>query len=104
MAVSEDPNIGPSPKNKIRAWKFLIMKKKSQEHQSNGLAAAVACTKCEKTNGRSKCLCVAYESLRASQEEFFENCGKIDDGVDFKKLKECDSRVDGKENEINSMN
>ncbi|CAA3009113.1 axoneme-associated mst101(2)-like isoform X2 [Olea europaea subsp. europaea] len=103
-AVSENPNNGPSPKNKIRARKFLIAKKKSQKEESNGLAAAVTCTKCEKTNGRSKCLCVAYDSLRASQEEFFKNRGKIDGGVDFKKLKECDSRVDGEENEINSMN
>ncbi|CAI9763266.1 unnamed protein product [Fraxinus pennsylvanica] len=102
--VSENPNIGPSPKNKIRARKFVIAKKKSQKEESNGLAAAVACTKCEKTNGRSKCLCVAYESLRASQEEFFKSRGKIDDGVDFKKLKECDSRVDGEENGVNSIN
>ncbi|KAL2504994.1 TPX2 (targeting protein for Xklp2) protein family [Abeliophyllum distichum] len=102
--VSENPNIGPSPKNKIRERKFVIAKKKSRKEESNGLAAAVACSKCKKANGRSKCLCLAYESLRASQEDFFKNRGKIEEGFNFEKLKECDGRVHEEENEVNSMN
>lgn len=61
----------PSPKNKIRQRKFVIAKKtKSNRDDVN---ASMVC-KCNKVGvEKKKCLCVAYESLRASQEEFFKN-------------------------------
>ncbi|XP_057525179.1 microtubule-destabilizing protein 60-like [Amaranthus tricolor] len=56
-----------SPKKKIRERKFFVAKKnnvKKQESHPN-------CKCKDKFNG--KCLCVAYENLRASQEEFFKS-------------------------------
>ncbi|KAH0778485.1 hypothetical protein KY290_004912 [Solanum tuberosum] len=63
-SVSRNPNTSqlasPSPKNKICQRKFVIAKKrKSNRDYVNA----------------SMCLCVAYETLRASQEEFFKNRG-----------------------------
>lgn len=86
----------PSPKKKIRERKFVIAKKKSRKEEANSSGAAVACEKCKKATGKSKCLCVAYESLRVSQEEFFKNRDEIDSEVDFDKVRGCD---DGFENE-----
>lgn len=95
-SVSKNPNpnqeglASPSPKKKIRERKFVIAKKKLRNEELNPWAtAAVACEKCKKAIGKSKCLCVAYESLRASQEEFFKNRAETEDEV-FDKLKELD--------------
>ncbi|CAA3004347.1 Hypothetical predicted protein [Olea europaea subsp. europaea] len=95
-STSRNPNptgssqvASPSPVKKIRQRKFLIAKKKSEKGEVNSsTAASVECNKCKKKTGKSKCLCVAYESLRASQEGFFKNSSKIDDKVDLEKL--CD--------------
>ncbi|KAI3462893.1 hypothetical protein Pfo_019556 [Paulownia fortunei] len=93
-----NPNqvVSPSPKKKIRERKFVIAKKKLRKEEVSSSGAAVACEKCKKATGKSKCFCVAYESLRASQEEFFKNRGETDNEVDFDKVRECD---DGSENE-----
>ncbi|KAG8384634.1 hypothetical protein BUALT_Bualt04G0138300 [Buddleja alternifolia] len=78
-----------SPKKKIRERKFVIAKKKSRSSEElNSSSSAVVCEKC-KAIGKSKCLCVAYENLRASQEEFFKSRREMDDEV-FDKLKEFD--------------
>ncbi|XP_011098727.1 uncharacterized protein LOC105177313 isoform X2 [Sesamum indicum] len=80
----------PSPKKKIRERKFVIAKKKLRNEERNSSAPAdVVCEKCKKATGKSKCLCVAYETLRASQEEFFKNRTEIDDEISDK-LKEFD--------------
>ncbi|XP_051140672.1 microtubule-destabilizing protein 60-like [Andrographis paniculata] len=93
-----------SPKKKIRERKFVIVKKKlrNEEEISTANAAAV-CEKCQKAIGKSKCLCVAYENLRASQEEFFKNRGNIQDEV-FDKINEHDLASEKVESEgkINS--
>ncbi|XP_019244548.1 PREDICTED: uncharacterized protein LOC109224415 isoform X2 [Nicotiana attenuata] len=78
-SVSRNPNanqlVSPFPKNKIRQRKFVIAKK--NKCNSDNLNPSVAICKCNKAGGgeKKKCLCVAYESLRASQEEFFKNRG-----------------------------
>ncbi|XP_057769642.1 microtubule-destabilizing protein 60 isoform X2 [Salvia miltiorrhiza] len=85
----------PSPKKKIRERKFVIAKKKARNQEQSSLgaaaagAAAAACEKCKKATGKYKCLCVAYESLRASQEDFFKNRDEIEDEVSDK-LEEFD--------------
>lgn len=81
----------PSPKKKIRERKFVIAKKKArnQVQSSLGAAAAAACERCKKAIGKSKCLCVAYDTLRASQEDFFKNRDEIED-EEFDKLEELD--------------
>ncbi|XP_006363412.1 uncharacterized protein [Solanum tuberosum] len=76
-SVSRNPNTSqltsPSPKNKIRQRKFVIAKKKKSNRDD--VNAAMVC-KCNKVGvEKKKCLCVAYETLRASQEEFFKNRG-----------------------------
>ncbi|ERM99910.1 hypothetical protein AMTR_s00110p00070440 [Amborella trichopoda] len=55
---------------RVRERKFIIAKKHSKPGSS-----AVTCT-CSQKNGDGKCLCMAYESLRASQEEFFNGESK----------------------------
>ncbi|KAK6155031.1 hypothetical protein DH2020_009279 [Rehmannia glutinosa] len=91
-SASRNPNVNqvalalasPSPKKKIRERKFVIAKKKLKNEELD-----VACEKCKKATGKSKCLCVAYESLRASQEEFFKNRSEVEDEV-YDKIKEFD--------------
>ncbi|KAL7604595.1 hypothetical protein Lser_V15G20293 [Lactuca serriola] len=59
----------PSPKNKIRERKFVVAKKNSKRDKDKTLIS-VDC-KCKASGNSDKCLCVAYETLRASQEGFF---------------------------------
>ncbi|RDX60549.1 Protein TPX2, partial [Mucuna pruriens] len=54
-----------SPQNKIRQRKFLVAKKKKEKEG----AGSCKCTQ----GGANKCVCVAYNNLRKSQEEFFKN-------------------------------
>ncbi|GLU11002.1 hypothetical protein SLE2022_277750 [Rubroshorea leprosula] len=73
-----------SPRNKIRERKFVVAKKNSKKEKSE--SNTVLDCKCkEKFGGNNKkCVCVAYETLRASQEEFFKNRAGLEDdgGVD----------------------
>ncbi|KAL9152391.1 hypothetical protein ABFS82_11G119100 [Erythranthe guttata] len=79
-AANPNQLASPSPKKKIRERKFVIAKKKSRKEEvnSSSSAAAVDCVKCKQATGKSKCLCVAYEKLRVSQDEFFKNRSEID--------------------------
>ncbi|KAI4320392.1 hypothetical protein MLD38_033879 [Melastoma candidum] len=67
-----------APRTRIRERKFIVARKNSRK-DSEGTRAT--CPKCEeKFGGKArKCLCVAYENLRASQEEFFK--AKADHGL-----------------------
>ncbi|CAJ1947080.1 unnamed protein product [Sphenostylis stenocarpa] len=68
--------VAQSPQNRIRQRKFVVAKKRNQKGPRND---NILC-KC-KHNGGSKCVCVAYQTLRASQEEFFLKENKsCDDG------------------------
>ncbi|XP_059283755.1 microtubule-destabilizing protein 60-like [Lycium ferocissimum] len=69
----------PLPKNKIRQRKFVIAKKKKSN--TDNVNPSMVC-KCNNKAGaeKKKCLCVAYETLRASQEEFFKNRGGNEQG------------------------
>ncbi|KAF2313633.1 hypothetical protein GH714_012520 [Hevea brasiliensis] len=61
-----------SPRNKIRERKFVVAKKNSKKEKVNS-TSTVDCKCKERFGGNvNKCLCVAYETLRASQEEFFK--------------------------------
>ncbi|KAK9741199.1 hypothetical protein RND81_03G088400 [Saponaria officinalis] len=68
-SVKKASVVAVSPKKKIRERKFVVAKKNNRKKQDSG----VNCKCKEKING--KCLCVAYENLRASQEEFFKSRG-----------------------------
>ncbi|KAL3844615.1 hypothetical protein ACJIZ3_002018 [Penstemon smallii] len=84
----------PLLKTKIRERKFVIAKKKSRNQELNSSTTDVACDKCKKPIGKSKCLCKAYESLRASHEEFFKNSSEVEDNeVEFDKL-ECGAEIE----------
>ncbi|XVE68275.1 hypothetical protein DITRI_Ditri09bG0054500 [Diplodiscus trichospermus] len=67
-----------SPRNKLRERKFVVAKKNLKKERSDSNPSVVVDCKCkEKFGGNlTKCLCVAYENLRASQEEFFRNKAK----------------------------
>ncbi|XP_017614870.1 microtubule-destabilizing protein 60-like isoform X1 [Gossypium arboreum] len=72
---SKDPVVY-SPRNKLRERKFVVAKKKLKKERSDDSNPNVGidCKCKEKSSGNSKkCLCVAYENLRASQEDFFKN-------------------------------
>ncbi|KAL8231479.1 hypothetical protein R6Q57_001257 [Mikania cordata] len=60
----------PSLKNRIRERKFVVAKKNAKR-EKNKTQTSVDC-KCKAGNS-NRCVCVAYETLRASQEEFFRN-------------------------------
>ncbi|KAK3212435.1 hypothetical protein Dsin_017141 [Dipteronia sinensis] len=64
-----------SPRNKIRERKFVVAKKKNSKKEKEGasISQSFEC-KCKERFGGNvkKCLCLAYENLRASQEEFFK--------------------------------
>ncbi|KVH92667.1 TPX2-like protein [Cynara cardunculus var. scolymus] len=72
-SATKKPNqIGsPSPRNKIRERKFVVAKKNSKREKDKTLIS-VDC-KCKAGGNSNRCFCVAYETLRASQEEFFKN-------------------------------
>ncbi|GAA0156925.1 non-motor microtubule binding protein [Lithospermum erythrorhizon] len=75
----------PLLKNRMKERKFVVAKKSTRNDGLNQSKTGKLCSKCNKGNGKlNKCLCVAYESLRASQEEFFKNGGGFDveNGVD----------------------
>ncbi|KAL3624045.1 hypothetical protein CASFOL_032861 [Castilleja foliolosa] len=84
------PLASPSPKKKIRERKFVIAKKKSRKVELD-----VACEKCKKATGKSKCLCLAYESLRASQDDFFKNRKVLEDEV-YDRMKDLDALAENK--------
>ncbi|CAL5325899.1 unnamed protein product [Camellia sinensis] len=80
-SAAKNPNLvaSPSPKKKIRERKFVVAKRNSKKEKTNSTTVSCQCK--DKVGGNSqKCLCLAYETLRASQEEFFKNRGAIDDG------------------------
>ncbi|GFY86988.1 TPX2 (targeting protein for Xklp2) protein family [Actinidia rufa] len=99
-SASKNPNPNPNPvasppRNKIRERKFVVAKRNSKKEKEK--SSTVAC-KCKDKAGMlnpQKCLCVAYESLRASQEEFFKNRGRIDDQNGDR----ADDGVEGEEEE-----
>ncbi|XP_049382723.1 uncharacterized protein LOC125847062 isoform X1 [Solanum stenotomum] len=86
--------VSSSPKNKISQRKFVIAKKK--KCNKDNLKSKMIC-KCNKDGAEiRKCLCVAYESLRASQEEFFKNrCGNEQEEYDIEKLDEVNGAESG---------
>ncbi|XWS32950.1 hypothetical protein CRYUN_Cryun22dG0034800 [Craigia yunnanensis] len=64
-----------SPRNKHRERKFVVAKKNLKKERSDSNPTIGIDCKCKEKFGGNlkKCLCVAYENLRASQEEFFKN-------------------------------
>ncbi|XP_076903221.1 microtubule-destabilizing protein 60-like [Bidens hawaiensis] len=61
----------PPLKNRIRERKFVVAKKKNSNKDKNKTLVSVNC-KCKAGADSSRCVCVAYETLRASQEGFFK--------------------------------
>ncbi|XP_059670458.1 microtubule-destabilizing protein 60-like [Cornus florida] len=76
----------PSQRNQIRERRFVVAKKNLKKENIN--PSAVVCKCKDRVGGKSqKCLCVAYENLRASQEDFFKNRGGTDDRFESEHLK-----------------
>ncbi|XP_050230498.1 microtubule-destabilizing protein 60 [Mercurialis annua] len=78
-----------SPRKKIRERKFVVAKKKNSKNDKvnsdSNSSATVDCNCKVRFGGNvTKCLCVAYETLRASQEEFFKNRDGLADEKDDK--------------------
>ncbi|TKY65113.1 TPX2 protein [Spatholobus suberectus] len=69
-----------SPQNKIRQRKFLVAKKKKEREEEEGGAGSCKC-RGSGANKNNKCVCVAYNNLRKSQEEFFKNNDDDEEGV-----------------------
>ncbi|XP_057952907.1 microtubule-destabilizing protein 60 [Malania oleifera] len=78
-----------SPRNKIRERKFVVAKKNPNKKKAG--VSAVTC-RCKEKNGGNvhKCLCMAYENLRVSQEEFFKNRDGMDDQCDWDQPSNCE--------------
>lgn len=83
-----------SPRNRIRERRFVVVAKKNSRKGKKDPApteptvAEIDCKCGERKKGNMKCVCVAYETLRASQEEFFKKRSESEEekGV----LEECD--------------
>ncbi|XP_042500942.1 uncharacterized protein LOC122078845 [Macadamia integrifolia] len=75
-----------SPRTKMQERKFVVAKKKSKT-----TASTVTC-KCKGKMGGNlkKCPCVAYENLRASQDEFFRNRGSVERDPDLDEFQNCE--------------
>ncbi|XP_010551817.1 PREDICTED: uncharacterized protein LOC104822338 [Tarenaya hassleriana] len=98
------PNLHPnpagfSPRNRIRERRFVVAKKNSQKERRDAAAVDSAAPEVEckcgaKSKGNmKKCLCVAYENLRASQEEFFKKRSETEEAkgdLDCSAAQECD--------------
>ncbi|KAL1205897.1 Microtubule-destabilizing protein 60 [Cardamine amara subsp. amara] len=75
---NQSPNPKPSqavffPRNRIRERRFVVVAKKNSKKGNKDPAATEIDCKCgERKKGNMKCVCVAYETLRASQEDFFK--------------------------------
>ncbi|CAK7338585.1 unnamed protein product [Dovyalis caffra] len=84
-----------SPRNKINERRFVVARKHSKKETSNSNSRTVDC-KCKERYGGNvkKCLCVAYETLRASQEEFSKNKNDGEDKGETDKEKAFDYRVE----------
>ncbi|GAA0146198.1 non-motor microtubule binding protein [Lithospermum erythrorhizon] len=95
-----DPN-GTSMlvKNRIRERKFVVAKRGKKSDGLNQPKAVNLGCKCDKGDGKViKCLCVAYESLRASHEEFFKNLGGV--GVENELVQVGLGEVGDEKNEV----
>lgn len=80
--------------NKIQERKFVVAKKNSRRE-----APTTFVCKCKEKAGNSKkCPCIAYESLRASQEGFFRTRGD-ERGSDSNELKKDSGSVVGSRKE-----
>ncbi|XP_061977792.1 microtubule-destabilizing protein 60-like isoform X2 [Populus nigra] len=98
-SASKNPTLNPnpaifSPRKKIRERRFVVAKKNSKKETLNSNPTTVDC-KCKERYGGSvkKCLCLAYETLRASQEEFFKNKNDVEEKGDTDKGKAFDYKV-----------
>ncbi|CAA7031306.1 unnamed protein product [Microthlaspi erraticum] len=101
------PNLKPtqavfSPRNRIRERRFVVVAKKNSKKGKKDPAPTESSTvseidcKCgERKNGNMKCVCVAYETLRASQEEFFKK--RIESEEEMGGVEECCDLGDGNE-------
>ncbi|XAR51677.1 hypothetical protein NMG60_11006376 [Bertholletia excelsa] len=80
-SAPRDPNpvALPSPRNKIRERKFVVAKRNSKKEKINSAIIDCKCKDKVGYDSSHKCLCVAYETLRASQEEFFKHRGSVED-------------------------
>lgn len=68
--------IGSFQSRSIQVRKFVVAKKKSKLE----VPTTVVCKCKEKAGKFKKCPCIAFESLRASQEEFFQTRGDEQEG------------------------
>uniref|UniRef100_A0A1J3D1R4 Protein TPX2 n=1 Tax=Noccaea caerulescens TaxID=107243 RepID=A0A1J3D1R4_NOCCA len=96
------PNSKPSqavfsPRNRIRERRFVVVAKKNSKDPAptESTVSEIDCKCGERKNGNMKCVCVAYETLRASQEEFFKK--RIESGEEMGGLEECCDLGDGEE-------
>ncbi|XP_073297671.1 microtubule-destabilizing protein 60-like isoform X4 [Primulina huaijiensis] len=94
----------PLLKKKIRERKFVIAKKKSRNEDLNSSAAGVVCEKCKKAIGKSsQCWCLAYQSLRASQEDFFDKRAELSNEIDVEKLNKHNVRDENERIKVNHV-
>ncbi|CAG7891692.1 unnamed protein product [Brassica rapa] len=98
---SPNPNPKPSqavfsPRNRIRERRFVVVAKKNSRKGKKDPSSPAAetstvreidCRCGERKRGNMKCVCVAYETLRASQEEFLK---KRSESEEKEKEEGCD--------------
>ncbi|KAF5748937.1 hypothetical protein HS088_TW04G00898 [Tripterygium wilfordii] len=79
-SASRNPNPAPySQRNKIRERKFVVAKKNSKKGKAEAISTVDCQCKARFGGNMKKCLCVAYETLRTSQEEFFQSRSGVEE-------------------------
>ncbi|CAH8258991.1 unnamed protein product [Arabidopsis lyrata] len=110
FSAQKNPKSKPavfSPRNRIRERRFVVVKKNSRKEKKD--SGSVDCKCGAKTNSNmKKCVCIAYETLRASQEEFFNNRRESESeiGESSQNLEDGDEQVeigDSDEIRVSSM-
>ncbi|KAJ6364706.1 hypothetical protein OIU76_029635 [Salix suchowensis] len=98
--ASRNPTSNPnptiySPRNKIRERRFVVAKKNSKKENLSSNSTTVDCKCKERYRGSvKKCLCLAFDTLRASQEEFFKNKNNVEEKGETDKERAFDYKVE----------
>lgn len=112
---SPNPNPKPSqavfsPRNRIRERRFVVVAKKNSRKGKKDPSPPAAGTtttvpeidcRCgERKKGSAKCVCVAYETLRASQEEFLKKRSESEEKEEGCNLEEVEGGEESLEPEM----
>ncbi|KAI3835083.1 hypothetical protein MKX03_016769 [Papaver bracteatum] len=95
-----------SPRNKIQERKFVVAKKNPKKASTSTSEVTCKCKDKKKMDDNlKKCPCIAYQTLRASQEDFFRNRSlSVQESVDVHESEESKRVAEIEEEEEKKLN